>query len=87
MVVGKVGAAIKSIVATADPEYQPILRNNIILSGGGSLIDGVSGRIADEIADIGDVNVWCVEDAIGSVANGALKLAGEMPDDMYTAIN
>ena len=87
MVIGKVGAAIKSIVATADPEYQPILRNNIILSGGGSLIDGISGRIADEIADIGDVNVWCVEDAIGSVANGALKLAGEMPDDMYTAIN
>ena len=57
------------------------------LSGGGSLIDGISGRIADEISDIGDVNVWCVEDAIGSVANVALKLAGEMPDDMYTAIN
>ena len=32
MVVGKVGSAIKQIVATADPEYQPILRNNIILS-------------------------------------------------------
>ena len=30
MVVGQVGGAIKSIVATADPEYQPILRNNII---------------------------------------------------------
>ena len=28
-----------------------------------------------------------VEDATNSVANGALKLAGEMPDDMYTAIN
>ena len=43
--------------------------------------------MAEEISDIGDVNVWCVEDAINSVANGALKLAGEMPDDMYTAIN
>ena len=46
-----------------------------------------SARMAEEISDIGDVNVWCVEDAINSVANGALKLASEMPDDMYTAIN
>ena len=80
-------ATIKAIVASADPEYQPVLRNNVILSGGGSLIQGVADRIADELSDIGDVNVWCVEDAIGSVAAGALKLAGEMPDDMYTAIN
>jgi rod shape-determining protein MreB len=82
-----VANAVKKIVATADPEYQPILRNNIILSGGGSLIEGIAARMAEEISDIGDVNVWCVEDAINSVANGALKLAGEMPDDMYTAIN
>jgi len=33
------------------------------------------------------VRVWCVEDAINSVAVGALKLASEMPDDMYTSIN
>ena len=66
-----VGNAIKKIVATADPEYQPVL-NNIILSGGGSLIDGIAARMAEEISDIGDVNVWCVEDAINSVANGAL---------------
>ena len=86
-IVPLVANAVKKIVATADPEYQPILRNNIILSGGGSLIEGVAARMAEEISDIGDVNVWCVEDAINSVANGALKLAGEMPDDMYTAIN
>jgi len=86
-IVPLIANAIKKIVATADPEYQPVLRNNIILSGGGSLIDGIAARMAEEISDIGDVNVWCVEDAINSVANGALKLAGEMPDDMYTAIN
>ena len=86
-VMPKIANAIKRIVAGADPEYQPILRNNIILSGGGSLIDGIADRIASEIADIGDVSVSCVEDAIHSVANGALKLAGDMPDEMYTAIN
>ena len=87
LIIPKIGNAIKRIVAGADPEYQPVLRNNIILSGGGSLIDGIAARMTDEISDIGDVTVWCVEDPINAVANGALLLAGEMPDDMYTAIN
>ena len=87
LIIPKIGNAIKRNVAGADPEYQQILRNNIILSGGGSLIAGVAERIASEISDIGDVRVWCVEDPINSVAAGALKLASEMPDDMYTSIN
>ena len=87
LIIPKIGNAIKRNVAGADPEYQQILRNNIILSGGGSLMDGVAERVASEISDIGDVRVWCVEDPINSVAAGALKLASEMPDDMYTAIN
>ena len=43
--------------------------------------------MADELADIGDVRVWCVDDPIARVADGALKLAMQMPDDQYTAIN
>ena len=87
MLVPKIGNAIKRIVAEADPEYQPVLRNNIILSGGGSLIEGLADRVAREISDIGDINVWCVENPLEKVAEGALMLAGEMPDDMYTSIN
>ena len=83
----KIGNGIKQIVAGADPEYQPILRNNVIISGGGSLIDGLAARVADEISDIGDVNVWCIEDPIDKVATGALSLAGQMPDEMFTSIN
>ncbi len=87
LIINKVGNAIKSIVASADPEYQPVLRNNIILSGGGSLIDGIADAIANEIADIGDVTVTCVEDPIDKVALGAMALAQDMPDEQYTAIN
>ncbi len=87
LLVPKLGNAIKRIVAEADPEYQPVLRNNIILSGGGSLIEGLAERVAREISDIGDVNVWCVENPLEKVAEGALMLASEMPDDMHTAIN
>jgi rod shape-determining protein MreB len=78
---------VKEIVAGADPEYQSLLRNNIILSGGGSLIDGLADRVADELADIGDVRVWCADDPMIRVADGALKLSMVMPDDQYTAIS
>lgn len=87
LIINKVGNALKQIVATADPEYQPILRNNIILSGGGSLIDGIADAVAEEIADIGDVTVTCVDDPIEKVAAGAMALAQDMPDEQYTAIN
>tara|TARA_B000000565_G_scaffold140744_1_gene106399 strand:- start:992 stop:1606 length:615 start_codon:yes stop_codon:yes gene_type:complete len=77
---------LKKIVAGADPEYQSALRNNIILAGGGSLIEGLADRVAQQLADIGDVTVWCAEDPVVRVADGALKLASAMPDEMYTAI-
>ena len=87
MLVPHIVNGIKKIVASADPEYQPVFRNNIILAGGGSLIDGIADRVADEIADIGDVNVWACEDPIEQVSIGALALAQVMPDEQYTAIN
>ena len=87
LIIPKIGNGVKQIVAGADPEYQPILRNNVIISGGGSLIEGLAARVADEIADIGDVNVWCIEDPIEKVATGALSLAEQMPDEMFTSIN
>ena len=79
--------SIKGIVAGADPEYQPIMRNNIILAGGGSLIEGLADAVAEGLADIGDVSVWCAENPVTKVAEGALTLAGDMPDDQFTSIN
>ena len=50
------------------------------------MIVGLADRVAKEIADIGDVRVWCVEDPLEKVAEGALDLAQQMPDEMYTSI-
>ena len=50
-------------------------------------IDGIADAIANDIADIGDVTVTCVDDPIEKVATGAMALAQDMPDEQYTAIN
>ena len=63
------------------------MRNIIILACGGSLIEGLADWVAECFADIGDVSVWCAESPVTKVAEGALALAGDMPDDQFTAIN
>ncbi len=77
---------IKEIIAGADPEYQAMLRNNIILAGGVSGVGGLAEVVAEGLADIGDVSVWCAEDPHLRVADGAVKLAESMPDEIFTAI-
>jgi len=77
---------LKEIIANADPEYQPLLRNNIILAGGGSLIENLDKRVAAELADIGDITISCVDDPFVRVADGALKLGLIMPDDQFVEV-
>ncbi len=77
---------LKEIVAGADPEYQPLLRNNIILAGGGSLIDNIEVRIADELSEIGDITINKVDDPFQRVADGALKLGMIMPDEQFVEV-
>ena len=87
IIVDPIVAGVKDLIAKSNPEYHDAFRRNIILAGGGSLIDGLSEAVAEGLADIGDVSVWCAEDPVTKVAEGALTLAGDMPDDQFTSIN
>jgi len=78
---------VKKIIAEADPEYQATLRNNIIVTGGVSQIEGMDKRLSEELMDIGNVSVSCARTPLKNVAVGALALAQAMPDEEYTAIN
>jgi len=80
-------SGIKEILTGADPEYQAALRNNIILAGGVSGVGGLAEAVANGLADVGGVSVWCAKDPHLRVADGALKLAQSMPDEIFTAID
>jgi len=75
--------AIEKLVATFNPEFQERLRHNVVLSGGGGLLDGLNKRVEDGMAKIGGGRVTVVEEPLYAGANGALQLALDMPGEYW----
>ncbi len=74
---------IKAMIFSFDINDQAKAMNNIILSGGGSRIDGLGVIIANSLREYGDVSVSRIEDIEFSGAIGALMLACELPPEYW----
>jgi rod shape-determining protein MreB len=74
---------IHKLVATFNPEFQDRLRQNIILSGGGGMMDGLNKRIEDGLVSVGGGRVTVVDEPVYAGANGALQLALDMPGEYW----
>ena len=74
---------VKKLVASSNPEYQDSFRRNMILAGGGSGISGLGAMIERKLSDLGDVNVHVVDDPVRLGAMGGLRLAMEVPEEMW----
>jgi rod shape-determining protein MreB len=74
---------IRRLVSSFNPEFQERLRSNVILSGGGGLLDGLNKRIEDAMHSIGGGHVTVVEEPLYAGANGALQLALDMPGEYW----
>ena len=74
------------LIAKFDPEYQDIIRQNVILAGGGSQIRGIDRYLENVLSEYGKARVQVVEDPLFSGANGALALAMDMPEDYWTDV-
>jgi len=72
------------LIAKFDPEYQDIIRKNIILAGGGSQIEGIADYLKKVLSEYGPSKVTIVKDPLFSGAEGALALAQDMPEDYWT---
>ena len=82
-IVDPIAHEVKALVAGSNPEYQDAFRRNIVLAGGGSGIAGLGEMIEDRLSDIGDVVVMTVDDPTHLGAMGGLRLAMEVPEDMW----
>ena len=74
---------VKLLIASSNPEYQDAFRRNMILAGGGSGISGLGAMIERKLSDLGDVSVHVVDDPVRLGAMGGLRLAMEVPEEMW----
>jgi rod shape-determining protein MreB len=72
------------LIATFDPEFQHRLKNRVLLAGGGSQIKGLELAIEAEMKKrLGSGRVVRVDEPVYGGANGALKIAHDMPAEYW----
>lgn len=76
------------LVATFDPEFQERLKNRVLLAGGGSQIRELDSAIEEYMhQELGGGKVIRIEEAIYGGANGALKIAHDMPGEYWEKLS
>ncbi len=68
------------LIARIEPEYQARVRNNVILSGGTALIQGLGVALQEALADFGGGKVRVVKDPVYVGSDGGLAIAIDAPE-------
>ena len=80
--------ALAKLVSSFDPEFQSVLRNNVVLGGGGSQIRGLAEAISKYMDEhLGGGHVQQVEEPIFGGANGALVISKDMPPEFWEQLS
>jgi rod shape-determining protein MreB len=75
---------INRLISSFDPEFQHKLRNRVLLAGGGSMIKNLDSAIEAAMRrDLGGGKVQHVDEPVYGGANGALKIAHDMPEEFW----
>ncbi len=80
--------SLGKLVGSFDPEFQDRLKNRVLLAGGGSQIRGLDSAIEACMQEtLGGGKVIRVEEPVYGGANGALKIAHDMPGDFWERLS
>ncbi len=83
-IVAPIVEGLNQLVASFDPEFQSRLKDRVLLAGGGSQIKGLNTAIEREMHQrLGSGKVVRIEEPVYGGANGALKIAHDMPSDYW----
>ena len=78
-IVPPITETIVEMIARMDPGFQEKTKKNIVLGGGSSLIRGLASYLEKQLKEYGHYHVRCISDPLFGGADGALKLAQDMP--------
>ena len=83
-IIGPIVEGLAELIGTFDPEFQERLKDRVLLAGGGSQIKGLDTAIEAKMHEIlGGGKVIRIEEPVYGGANGALKIAHDMPADFW----
>jgi rod shape-determining protein MreB len=75
---------ITKLVASFDPQFQDRLKSRVLLAGGGSMVKGLDSAVERAMKErLGGGKVVRIEEPIYGGANGALKIAHDMPAEFW----
>jgi len=77
---------LRQLVSSFDAEFQRRMLQNVILAGGGSQIRGLDRLIEEDLQQYGGGKVTKVHEPDFAGANGALKLAADMPEECWKEV-
>jgi len=83
-IIAPIVEGLGKLIGSFDPEFQQRLKDRVLLAGGGSQIKGLDKAIEAEMQRIlGSGHVMRVEEPMYGGANGALKIAHDMPGEYW----
>ncbi|MFT7486871.1 MAG: rod shape-determining protein MreB [Candidatus Paceibacteria bacterium] len=83
-IINPIVVGLGSLIGSFDPEFQHKLKDRVLLAGGGSQIKGLDKAIEAEMhRTLGSGHVIRVEEPMYGGANGALKIAHDMPAEYW----
>ena len=82
-IVPDLSEAIYKLIGSFDPEFQKRLRANVVVGGGGSQMIGLGTIIEKSLDQLGGGTVRIIDEPVYAGANGALKIAVEMPESFW----
>ena len=78
-IVEPITEAMLDLLPRIDPEFQEEVRNNIILSGGTSLLPGLRPALEEALGPLGGGKIKAVKDPVFCGADGGLAIALDAP--------
>lgn len=85
-IVAPVVEAMLDLISRVEPEYQLKVRNNVILTGGSSLIGGLGAALQSALEEVGGGKVRVVKDPAFVGADGGLAIATDAPDSDWESL-
>lgn len=87
LIIPPIVEGLGKLIASFDPEFQDRLKDRVLLAGGGSQIKGLDTAIEACMHEmLGRGKVQRIEEPLYGGANGALKIAHDMPAEYWEQI-